>query len=97
MVVNIGFIDNIVYDYHRGRITPINEIMQMTEGLNWEDESQLIKWYNKTKTDGVNSIAHFKLVCIACKIIKRHKDAYLRKNHGYLSTRDANKWINYKC
>lgn len=97
MIANIGFLDNIAYNYHRGRITPSNEIVQMTDGLNWEEEAQLIKWYNKTVSEGVNSTAHFKLVCVVCEIIKKHKDASIRKSIMPPLTLDANKWINYKC
>lgn len=72
MKISIGFIDNIVYDFHRGRLTPKNEIRVMTDGLCFEDSRKIIYWYNKASRDGVNSIAHLKLMYVAIDLIRKY-------------------------
>lgn len=70
--ISIGFIDNIVYDFHRGRLTPKREIRQMTNGLSFKEENSIIKWWNKAQIDGVGSVAHLKLMYNAIDVIKNH-------------------------
>lgn len=98
MVVNVGFIDNIIYDYEEGNQTPAWEIQEMSAELTWAEQSQLIKWYNKACAEGVQSTAHFKLVCVACDIIKKHYDIYFNKAicPSRLSS-TTKKYINWKC
>lgn len=70
--ISIGFIDNIVYDFHRGRLTPKKEIEQMTESLCFKEANSIIKWWNKAQINGVGSVAHLKLMYNAVDVIKNH-------------------------
>jgi hypothetical protein len=79
MAINCGFLDNICHDYNRGDIiTPKKEIDMMVKPLSWDDQARIIKWHNKAVRDGVGSLAHFKLCCIASDIIAENWDAYCR-------------------
>lgn len=71
-MVSIGFIDNIVYDFHRKRLTPSWEIEQMIKDMSFKEIQSIIFWYNKARKDGVNSVAHLKLMYCAIDIIKAH-------------------------
>lgn len=72
MKVSIGFIDNIVYDFHRGRLIPKNEIKIMTDGLCFEDSRKIIYWYNQASKQGIGSIAHLKLMYVAVDLIRKY-------------------------
>lgn len=69
---SIGFIDNIVYDFHRGKLTPKYEIKAITDGLCFEDSQKIIYWWNKASKDGIKSIAHLKLMYVAVDLIKKY-------------------------
>lgn len=77
-IVNCGFVDNICHDYENGIMTPKWEIEQMVAPMTWDDQAKIVKWYNQAMTDGIGSLAHFKLCCIASDIIRRNWNMYLR-------------------
>ena len=70
--IDIGFIDNIVYDFHRGRLTPKREIEQMIDNLGFKEANSIIKWWNRANRDGIGSVAHLKLLYNAISIIEKN-------------------------
>ena len=91
--INIGFIDNIVYDFHRGRLTPKREIEQMTQEMCFKEANSIIKWWNKANRDGIGSVAHLKLMYNAISIIQKNlpKASFT----DIMSLTDSKKYIKY--
>ena len=97
MVADCGFLDNIAFDYERGALTPAKEIEMMCSSLTFEEEARLVKHYNQAKEAGAGSSEHFKLVTVACEIIKDNMDAYVRKAIFPSPLTSSRKYINWKC
>lgn len=72
MVVNCSLLENILFDYDNGDL-PLDPQRWFTDGLNWEEHTKLIYWWNQAVKDGVNSIAHLKLCYTVQEIIEAHK------------------------
>lgn len=97
--VDCGFLSNIVFDYEDGVITNEKEFKWMLQvcNLTFADESKLVKWYNKARENGAMSVAHFKLVCIVCDIIKANRKLYYQRTICPTIHRGCFRWINIKC
>lgn len=78
MIADCGYLDNIAYDYERGRLTPEYEIKGMCNSLTFSEQARLMKHYTKAREAGSGSSEHFKLVVVACDIIKNNLPAYIR-------------------
>ena len=77
MIADCGFLDNIAYDYEKGDLTPEYEVKQMCDSLTFAEQTKLMKHYNLAKAAGAGSGEHFKLVVIACEIIKDNMASYV--------------------
>ena len=97
--INCGYLSNIVFDYDNGKITTEKEFVDIikTNNFSFDEENKLIKWYNRAKQDGAMSVAHFKLVCIVCSIIKKHRQLYYQRTICPSIYRGVWKWINPRC
>ena len=78
MIADCGYLDNIAYDYDHERLTPEYEIMGMCDSLTFPEQTKLMKHYRKAKEVGSGSSEHFKLVLVACEIIRDNLHAYIR-------------------
>lgn len=78
MFADCGFLDNIAYDYENGVLTPDYEIKQMCDSLTFDEQARLVKSYNLAKVSGAGSSDHFKLVIVACEIIRDNLAKYVK-------------------
>ena len=97
MVADCGFLDNISFDYEKGVLTPDYEIKQMCDSLTFEEQTKLMKSYNLAKVAGAGSSEHFKLVTVACEIIKANMEQHLKKSICPSPITSSRKYINWKC
>lgn len=74
MTVQCSLLENILFDYKNNNL-PLDPQRWFTNGLNWEEHTKLIFWWNKAIKDGVKSVAHLKLCYVVQDIIKEHKDS----------------------
>ena len=97
MIANCGFLDNIAYDYEKGVLTPDYEVKEMCETLTFDEETKLMKHYNLAKAAGAGSSEHFKLVIVACEIIKANMANYVKNSCCPTSIKSSAKYINWGC
>ena len=88
-----GFSDNYYWVLYEKEFKDIIR----TNNFSFSDESKLVKWYNKAKQDGAMSVAHFKLVCVVCDIIKENHILYFQRSICPHIDRETWKWINVRC
>ena len=73
--VQCGYLDNICFDFKNGNL-PLDDInnnkLGMFDGLTWQEEAKIKKWYNLAIKDGANSVAHLKLCYTVAEIIKKY-------------------------
>ena len=97
MIADCGFLDNIAYDYEKGGLTPDSEVKQMCDSLTFEEQTKLMKHYNLAKVAGSGTTEHFKLVTVACEIIKDNMANYIKNTICPSPLTSSRKLINWKC
>lgn len=72
--VKCGYLDNIVYDFENNTL-PIDDIynnVKLFDGLKWEEETKIVKYYSLARKYGANSVYHLKLAYTVAEIIKKY-------------------------